>query len=474
MKHVGRRWACVACGLVLSWIGGCRSSTSPPAGPQILISDRVFAGTIVSGPTDTAIELSPSAIARVHVRWIALENVPAEVLPPINTQSRLIIAPDSSTVLPPSGRLTRQVRFASGDQAAAFINALQTGALGQSVEIASETTLLVPGTTAQIGMLPANAPADAPPIISVFVSPASAAPATTPPNEATIGVQVAAHPASDDEDAPQPSADGPASRLLLARETALVDAVRFADGAQFVAAVPVRATDSPWRAVAAIATVTHAPADDTELEALRAELAESAALARAGLDASPLGVGPTLRSALAALGAPESVRPALLLLTSLSSARIAGDMCLVADDEALAALAGQTLEYVNPDTPPTLPELQWFLDSRALLFMCQAAQQEALPLELQAVLALHTGELARRPDFIAELLQQVGSTDALVERSIAENLIALEDSAPAARVRAYDWLAARNRAPAGYDPLADARSRRDAIDQAMQQLESQP
>ncbi|MCS7034766.1 MAG: hypothetical protein NZ561_12355, partial [Phycisphaerae bacterium] len=50
-------------------------------------------------------------------------------------------------------------------------------------------------------------------------------------------------------------------------------------------------------------------------------------------------------------------------------------------------------------------------------------------------------------------------------RLIAENLIYLSDNSPAAQVRAYDWLRSRGRAPDSFDPLADPRSRRTALEQ---------
>jgi hypothetical protein len=50
---------------------------------------------------------------------------------------------------------------------------------------------------------------------------------------------------------------------------------------------------------------------------------------------------------------------------------------------------------------------------------------------------------------------------------IAENLSYLEDASPSARVRAYDWLRTRGRAPAGYDPLGTIKERRNALDAAL-------
>jgi hypothetical protein len=45
-----------------------------------------------------------------------------------------------------------------------------------------------------------------------------------------------------------------------------------------------------------------------------------------------------------------------------------------------------------------------------------------------------------------------------------ENRILLEDASPASRVRAFDWLALRGLAPAGFDPLAPLAERRAALE----------
>ena len=46
----------------------------------------------------------------------------------------------------------------------------------------------------------------------------------------------------------------------------------------------------------------------------------------------------------------------------------------------------------------------------------------------------------------------------------------LEDSSPAARVRAYDWLKAHARQPTGYDPLGEAHQRSAAIEKALNEM----
>jgi hypothetical protein len=240
-----------------------------------------------------------------------------------------------------------------------------------------------------------------------------------------------------------------------------------------VVVLPFDSKDSPWKAIAAIVTLNDASPDAAAAEKLQADLRQAAADVRAGVTRSPLGDAPAIRTALAALRRDNSRKPALVLLTTMSSAPIAGDFVLVADDAQLAALASEAQRFASGGIPK-MPDLQWFLEAYVLRTLCEKAEKGALSPELQSVLALHAGDVARRPDAILELLKQVGNPEALNQRLIAENLIALEDNSPAARVRAFDWLSSRGQAPAGFDPLADARSRRAAIDKAMNPPGGQP
>lgn len=466
MEQIRRYLAWIVFIVVAGWLGGCQTSTAPPLPLEVRSSGRLFVGTIISGPVEGVPEIVSPDIAQVQVRWVALEQVPEDLLDPIHAHSRLIIAPDSGTALPVSGRLTRLVRFGSGESAAEFVNRLEADDLGLSSELVTDTRQIVPGATLQLGIGPLGTALDSEPRITLFVSLYQSGEAATQPSalNAMVGVQVAG---------PAPS-DEPVAALWRSRETAVIDSVDVGDGRPFVVVVPIESPRTPWSAIAAIATIARAPVEASVAEALQAELEQASERAKAGLELSPLGDAPALGSAVAALQHPESIQPALLFLTSLSNARIAGDMVLVADEAQLQWLAERTASFVQPDAVPPMADLQWFLDRSALQVMCQAAEEGTLSAELQSVLSLHTGEVARRPDAILALLEQVGSSDVLMDRLITENFIALEDSSPAARVRAYDWLIARNRAPADFDPLADARSRRAAIDKAMNQLEGQP
>ncbi len=92
-----------------------------------------------------------------------------------------------------------------------------------------------------------------------------------------------------------------------------------------------------------------------------------------------------------------------------------------------------------------------------------AAQRSLMQSEAAMGLLLrHAGEAARVEGLLAELLESCSSSAELQARLLEENLYALEDSSPAARVRAYDWLALRGGQPPGYDPLAGREARRAA------------
>lgn len=102
-------------------------------------------------------------------------------------------------------------------------------------------------------------------------------------------------------------------------------------------------------------------------------------------------------------------------------------------------------------------------DARGVPGDAPATQPSAMQSEAATGLLLrHAGEAARVEGLLTELLESCSSAAELQARLLEENLYALEDSSPAARVRAYDWLALRGAEPPGYDPLAGREARRAA------------
>ena len=66
-----------------------------------------------------------------------------------------------------------------------------------------------------------------------------------------------------------------------------------------------------------------------------------------------------------------------------------------------------------------------------------------------------------------------GATDLaeLETRLVEENLNYLQDTSPASRSRAFDWLEARGAAPVAFDPLAPDKDRRAALARAAEEAE---
>jgi hypothetical protein len=87
-----------------------------------------------------------------------------------------------------------------------------------------------------------------------------------------------------------------------------------------------------------------------------------------------------------------------------------------------------------------------------------------MPDELASILTVRTGQAGRSSGTLEEALSNASSQQDMSNRLAAENYIFLEDSSPAARVRAYDWLTMNHLAPAGYDPLGLPQDRRAALD----------
>jgi hypothetical protein len=157
----------------------------------------------------------------------------------------------------------------------------------------------------------------------------------------------------------------------------------------------------------------------------------------------------------------------MVYLAGESGTELFGDVALVAPEEALAELAGRLRERLG-DPPPAMQaaQLGWQLDVVTLEHLAALQASEKMVPELNGVLARFAGEAARNAGSLEELTR-VRGREQLRARLISENFTYLEDASPSARVRAYEWLRSRGRAPAKYDPLGPAKERAAAIDAAM-------
>src|SRR5262245_41629657 len=115
---------------VLLGFGCARKPPVPMQAPRADVAITHFAGTALSGPRPVtgAVAATPAIVA--DVEWLALERIPSgqlDKLVPVGASARLVIATRDRQPVWPTSRLTADVRWASGDDAAEYIQALQNG-----------------------------------------------------------------------------------------------------------------------------------------------------------------------------------------------------------------------------------------------------------------------------------------------------------------------------------------------------------
>jgi hypothetical protein len=183
---------------------------------------------------------------------------------------------------------------------------------------------------------------------------------------------------------------------------------------------------------------------------------------------------PGFENALEAIRQPGTRRAAMVFLASQTGASICEDVALVSDELLLDQLSQNVSQNVTATKDARTREtLGWLLDYTALDLLTKLQVDGKLPPELESVLSLHAGEAGRHASSMEEIMRNLPSRKDLQSRLVAENLIYLEDSSPAARMRAYDWLTAQEQAPADFDPLADNKQRRESLQRALDALQAQ-
>jgi hypothetical protein len=412
----------------------------------------------------------PREALSVGVRVIALEQLPAEALEPLAARARLIAATRSGTPVVAAAKVADGARVGIGDASASFREQLESGAIGGNATLGVRATALPAGATAEFEAAdPSSRPYRS---VSVAISrPADAA----PPAKLRMALVVEDLPpaavasSSDSEETPIP-----ARETLPQRETVLLDDIPFEGALQAVVVVPFRLPPAPHPALAFLIDVAPGSDEPAHAEALAtaaAALQASAAAVAQGPQLALLSTDDSagLTSAVRALAQPQSRRPALVFLTTQANAPLCGDVALTCDDDVLAVLAGRIWQHASRDTLQSPQAFGWALDYLTLQMLTEMLSNEQVqfPPELAAVLARHCGEAGRRASSLEEILKGAKSQKDLNNRLIAENLIYLEDSSPASRVRAYDWLGASGSAPQGYEPLGPVNQRRDALERAL-------
>jgi hypothetical protein len=445
---------------------GCQPQ-HPPAPPlpvpTTLFSQSYFSGSALSGPVREAVQpISNLTALCVHVTFIALEKSPSTNFQPVGSRAVFFSATGGGDAVLPAAELTRGAVIADLHDPADLPAALRAGGAGRTILMSAMTAALPAGVTAQFAALD-------PATINDLV--------TGEPTRRSITIQVSrpTDPAASPQIAlvlrdlvtKQPD------HLSLQTEKALFNPPA---GAQTNTAfvIPFHFDDAQSKCVAVLVQISPGNNDPAHMAATTqaaAQLAQLSATSQPTISTGEASPWATVTAAVQSLTPVAGRRSALAFLADQTGASVCEDVAMEADDATLATLVKNIQASVAADpAPQSDPSVGWLLDHTALQLLAKVSDDSAngnkVPAELMAVLSSHTGEVGRHPSSLDEVLKGVSSRQELDNRLLAENTIFLEDSSPASRVRAYDWLNARHLAPAGYDPLGPAKARREALEKA--------
>jgi hypothetical protein len=443
-------------------VGGCsilapkRPTLEPP---QARLSVAQFVGAALAGPAARPIEEGATAGAwTVSARIVAVDVLPSDPsFQPIGPQARLVIASQPQGLFSPSAQLIGAVRLRPLDGTESLAG-LPLG-LAQQAEVGSLTGAVAPGSTFAFEIaLPDDAPATAELAwrsLAVAVSRGSDAGQY---DLVLTGEELLGTPQTVGQE-----------KLVLHRE--------FDDEKDELAlSAPMRFPDSPAAGLIIELTIDSKANAETIAE-LQKQLDAASATARERMTGpSPTAADAAIDAALDAIATSTPNRATLAWLSSETGARVAGAVVMVADDKALALIVGQVRSRLENLTSRDRAGVAWLLD-RATIDAVASIKQEDSPTTLppiQGALVMSAGEVGRQLDLLQSLANQAAGSADLSARITAENLIALEDNSPSARVRAYDWLEANGAAPPGYDPLAPPRQRRAALEAFAEAATTQP
>jgi hypothetical protein len=503
MQYQHRFTRTILCLVAASMLAGCQASEPAekpfvvPGADSVQVSH--FIGSPLSGPTaQTLAAVKASDALLVRVEFVGLESMPQGIGQQLAAKAGIIVATRRDTPLIPAIRLMRGARWVDlhrpGDLAEMIsaaagrraVIAEPDGALPVGVTAAfvlSETTGLVdpladeaahrrievdvyrPAATGglQLGLVIEDLAE--PPIEKTDLGENLAGPPPTATPKVAIGknAPAQAHKAA-------PAVIAPPTPPVFQREVAIVDLPNDSGGTAVI--VPIHFSGTDASAIAAVISVhpaSNAPANVAAATRCAADLQLSAD-AVANRPGSLTVISPVwsrYRVALDALSEPNRRRSALVYLATQTDATLCRDVALAADQPSLDRLSAAVRRAVAASASQSAADadaLGWTLDRATFQMLGAELADSTLPPELMAVLVACAGQAGRDPGSIEEVSKSLATRSDFDNRLLAENFIYLEDSSLSARVRAFDWLAARGQAPPGYDPAGAPKDRRDALE----------
>ena len=494
-------------------LGGCTSRPPPVLAPVgAMVADRNFAGTPLSGPlaTDNG-GLPPQNALDVKVSFFALSKMPQAAGEPLSPRVHLIVAAREDTPVVPSPRLMPGVRFAESDQAIGIEADIAAGKLGPFALISTQESALISGATAAFALSKPPGEADQFPgqsksqrlELELYRPSEVAGAVTANPMQAALLLNdfVEAAPLPESEEAfaadarpayahgrfgtsRQPTRPPPPPPVFQSEMALFSPGGVAANGSAapgspdekevFAVIAPLHFRDSDSQAIVAIVEISPLSADPSQAQAVARAMDDirqsSAAAAHvADLIHTDPPDWPGLAGAVESLTFAGRQRAGLVYLANQTDARTTEDVVLSADETIISPLAQAVAKAIAAAPGErTHQSIGWLLERTTYQMILQIQSGGKLPPDLEAILAVRTGQAGRSSGTLQEVLAHANGQQDMLNRLAAENYIFLEDSSPAARVRAFDWLTMQKLAPPNFDPLASPRQRRAALEQAEQ------
>lgn len=433
---------CVVISLIC--LGCAVNRQKQPPAPTLSASVTHYAGRVLA-PAATQPSISAASASPVTLELFALPAMPKDVLKSFGASSQLVTGVGTENALLAVPESMAKARLGSGAEATWVRHEAIAGSFGKPESLGTFNGVLAPDISVRCAFTTLTG---SKPDLELILHEPAALPASL-----QVGLVARYTPSAATT---QPVAGEEGGERL---ETS-------------IAAVPLTSTQSdvavlvPYGSGSVLAFITVGERGgripEASLRQARADLAE-ASHRSAALSAEQMMV----QSALSAMQSPETRRSALAQLAGQTGATLCQDLVLSADDKALEDFAPQATKALAGAKPGGTG---WALDRAAFDYLGQLKIAGKLPPELDTVLTIHAGEAGHSTVSLEQLVGKIATRKDLDNRLIAENYVYLEEVSPSARVRAFDWLKARGKAPANYDPMGPPQQRRKALDAAIEAM----
>ena len=474
----------------LAALAGCGAPepvARPFMPPPALLVESYHFGTALSGPRPG----DPSGLTAadsfgLQLTLFALEAFNPDALEPLATRSTMVVASGAERPVQATERLSRGVRIGNVERFDAVLEALAASSLERAACVAKAVGALPPGVTFGARVLLRAKTPRTPGPEAFQVQAFRLASGDEAKSIRVAFVREGSFVPEAEETPKEPSAEGktppapPPEPPMAIRELSLIEGELRDVGDSLAGVIPIAAlsardgpsADVPVAAYAFVLEVTAGPGGALPPETFGRCAAALAAVATAELKLADIeseirSGGLRLQRTASAIADRATRRRALLYIAAETGARLTEDLALSTSNELLARIAERILESIQAlKGPMEMETIGWAFEEATLRTVGGLLDEEKRPPELEGLLALHLGQAGRQSAAIERVLAGSRSLRDMEARLIEENFTFLEDSSPQARSRAVEWLAARGRAPAGYDPLASARERRVALEKA--------